>query len=64
MLFKVKWSSRTSTVRVSFHAPSAKYFVITARVISCWKTVFEGQRVTEVGKHNKPKVKPNNIIIK
>ena len=26
------------TVRVTFHPSSAKYFVLPARVISCWKT--------------------------
>ena len=34
------------TVRVTFHAVSAKYFVLPARNISCWKAVIGGQRVT------------------
>ena len=34
------------TVRVTFHAVSAKYFVLPARNISCWKAVIGVQRVT------------------
>ena len=33
------------TVRVTFHAVSAKYFVLPARNISCWKAVIGVQRV-------------------
>ena len=38
-----------STVRVSFHALSAKYFVLPARVISRCKATFDNQRITCLG---------------
>ena len=41
------------TVRVTFHAVSAKYFVIPARNISCWKAMIGGQRVMRIGDHLK-----------
>ena len=37
------------TVRVTFHAVSAKYFSLPARNISCWKAMIGGQQVTGIG---------------
>ena len=37
------------TVRVTFHAVSAKYFSLPARNISCWKAMIGGQQVTRIG---------------
>ena len=43
------FSPYVRTVRVSFHAPSAKYFVLPARVISRCKATFDNQRITYLG---------------
>ncbi|MDD7526692.1 MAG: hypothetical protein SPK34_09780, partial [Bacteroidaceae bacterium] len=49
ILHELFLSGFIGTVRVTFHAVSAKYFVLPARNISCWKAVIGVQRVTGIG---------------
>ena len=48
-IYRLYFTPYVRTVRVSFHALSAKYFVLPARVISRCKATFDNQRITYFG---------------
>ena len=48
-IYRLYFPLYVRTVRVSFHALSAKYFVLPARVISRCKATFDNQRITYFG---------------